>query len=145
MTLASDVAGEGPTIRVHFSKREGPAVRYVSGDDPSAAAAIREVDLQKKYHLSPQQVADRLGISTNRAKALRDHLGIDADPSNMHVFEFGSQRMARFSDTAMRVLAENNNQEAIDAAWAARRNRGRRAAAAIAIHVDLPAARRRRE
>lgn len=144
MTLASDVAGEGPTIRVHFSKREGPAVRYVSGDDPSAAAAIREVDLQKKYHWSPQEVADRLGISTNRAKALRDYLGIDADPNNMHVFEFGSQRMARFSDTAMRLLEENNTQETIDAAWAARRNRVGRGAAAIAIPVVLPAARRQR-
>lgn len=138
MTLASNVAGEGPTIRVHFSKREGPAVRYVSGDDPGAAAAIREVDLQKKYHWSPQQVAERLGISTNRAKALRDYLGIDAEPSNMHVFEFGSQRLARFSDNAMKLLEANNNPKTIDAAWAARSHRGRRKPAVAPVRVVLP-------
>jgi hypothetical protein len=65
MTLATNVVGEGPTVKVRIVKnQDAPAIRYVSGDDPAAAAAIREVDLQKKYHLSPQVVADKLGLST---------------------------------------------------------------------------------
>lgn len=61
--------GEGPTIKVQITKRrKGRAVSFRRC--PEAAAAIREVDLQKKYHLSPQQLVAQLGLSTNRCKAL---------------------------------------------------------------------------
>jgi hypothetical protein len=120
MTLASDVSGDGPTIKVRITKKEGAPVRYVSGDDPEAAAAIREVDLQKKYHISPQQLAAQLGISTGRCKALRALLEIDADPANVMVFEFGSQKHPRYSDNALRKLKENNTSDIVDLAWKAR-------------------------
>jgi hypothetical protein len=86
IALAINITGEGPTLRVHFSKREGAPVRYVSGDDPEAAGAIREVDLQKKYHLSPTALAERLGLSPNKCKALREMLRLDNDQSNMMIF-----------------------------------------------------------
>jgi hypothetical protein len=120
IALASNITGEGPTLRVHFSKREGAPVRYVSGDDPEAAGAIREVDLQKKYHLSPTALSERLGLSPNKCKALREMLGLDNDQSNMMIFEFGSQKHARFSDNALRILQENNQPEIVEAAWQAR-------------------------
>lgn len=121
MTLATSVAGEGPTVKVRIVKNtDAPAIRYVSGDDPAAAAAIREVDLQKKYHLSPQVVADKLSLSTNRAKALRDFLKIDEDSANVMVFEFGSQKHARYSDNAMRTLKDANTPEFVEQAWQAR-------------------------
>src|SRR5699024_8216339 len=51
LILATSVDGDGPTYRVRITKaQDAPAVRYASGDDPEGAAAIREVDLQKKYH-----------------------------------------------------------------------------------------------
>ncbi|CAG2154694.1 hypothetical protein [Cupriavidus numazuensis] len=122
MTLASNVAGEGPTVKVRFTKKEGAPVRFVSGDDPAAAAAIREVDLQKKYYLSPQSLAERLKLTAPKCKALRDHLNVDADPANVMVFEFGSQRHPRYSDNALRILHEANTAENVDIAW---RNRPR--------------------
>ncbi|MBJ9673388.1 hypothetical protein [Burkholderia gladioli] len=120
MTLASDVSGEGPTIKVRITKKEGPPIRYISGDDPEAAAAIREVDLQKKYYISPKQLAIQLGLSTNRCKALRTHLNIDSNASNVMVFEFGSQKHPRYSDNALRILKESNTPEIVDLAWRAR-------------------------
>jgi len=117
MTLASDVSGDGPTIKVRITKKEGMAVRYVSGDDPESAAAIREVDLQKKYHLSPQQLAEKLKMSTNRCKALRDYLSVDSNPANVMVFEFGSQKHPRYSDNALRFLVENSSPELVEKAW----------------------------
>jgi hypothetical protein len=125
VALSSNVTGEGPTLRVHFSKKEGAPVRYVSGDDPEAAGAIREVDLQKKYHLSPSVLAERVGLTASKCKALREMLHVDEDQSNMMVFEFGSQKHARFSDNALRILQENNQPEAVAAAWQARARRGR--------------------
>ena len=49
-TITAAIDGEGPTITVHFSKKQGAAVRYVGGDDPEGAAAVREVDLLRKFH-----------------------------------------------------------------------------------------------
>lgn len=117
MTLASYVTGEGPTIKVRITKKEGAPIRYVSGDDPEAAAAIREVDLRKKYHISPQQLADHLGLSTNRCKALRDFLDIDSTPANVMIFEFGSQKHPRYSENALRILRESNTTDIIEKAW----------------------------
>ncbi|MFU3591710.1 hypothetical protein ACX2DF_07755 [Pseudomonas aeruginosa] len=104
MTLATNVEGEGPTIRVRITRAaDAPAVRFVSGDDPEGAAAIREVDLQKKYHWSPSALAEKLGLTINKAKAVRDFLHIDEDPANVMVFEFGSQKHPRYSDNALRA------------------------------------------
>ncbi|WMI98147.1 hypothetical protein RBU55_21605 [Pseudomonas chlororaphis subsp. aurantiaca] len=123
IALASNITGEGPTLRVHFSRKDGAPVRYVSGDDPEAAGAIREVDLQKKYHLSPTALAEKLGLSLSKCKALREMLGIDGDQANMMTFEFGSQKHPRFSDNALRILQEQNRPEVVEAAWQIRANR----------------------
>ncbi|MBT9569416.1 MAG: hypothetical protein IV085_14095 [Thiobacillus sp.] len=127
MTLATDVSGEGPTIRVRITKAEdAPAVRYVTGDDPQSAAAIREVDLQRKYHLSPKELADKLNLTTAKAKAVRDHLRIDEDQANVMIFEFGSQKHPRYSDNAFRTMKEAIKPELIELAWQQRAGRGSR-------------------
>nr|WP_253298764.1 hypothetical protein [Pseudomonas aeruginosa] len=121
MTLATNVEGEGPTIRVRITRAaDAPAVRFVSGDDPEGAAAIREVDLQKKYHWSPSALAEKLGLTINKAKAVRDFLHIDEDPANVMVFEFGSQKHPRYSDNALRALREAITPELVEEAWRAR-------------------------
>lgn len=118
MTLATNVEGEGPTVRVRITKSvDAPAIRYISGDDPEGAAAIREVDLQRKYHWSPSALADKLALSAGKAKALRDFLRIDEDQANVMVFEFGSQKHPRYSDNALRILREANTPELVEKAW----------------------------
>lgn len=125
MTLATNVEGEGPTIRVRITRSgDAPAVRFVSGDDPEGAAAIREVDLQKKYHWSPSALAEKLGLTINKAKAVRDFLRTDENPANVMVFEFGSQKHPRYSDNALRELREAISSELVEQAWR-ERPRGR--------------------
>lgn len=46
--VATTVDGEGLTITVHFTKKDGAPVRYAA-DDSTPAAAIRQIDLQNKY------------------------------------------------------------------------------------------------
>jgi hypothetical protein len=68
---------------------------------------VRLVDLERKYHISPQQLADHLGLSTAKAAALRRHLGVaDADDRYCHVFDFGSQKPRRYSDNALRDMKQ---------------------------------------
>lgn len=82
---------------------------------------MREVDLQKKYYLSAQALASRLKLTPPKAKALRDHLGIDSDETCRHVFVFGSQKIPRYSDNAFNTMCDYLNAQSIDAIWAARK------------------------
>jgi hypothetical protein len=110
--------GEGPTVKVRFTKREGAPVHFVPADDPSDSAAVREIDLQRKYHLPPFELADRLGLSRPRATALRRHLGIDEDEACRHVFTFGSQKHPRYSDNALRRMQEALTIVDMEQVWA---------------------------
>lgn len=105
-TISTNLIGEGVTLKVHFSKKDGAPVRYVGGDDPNAAAAIREIDLRKKYHWSASKLAEAAGLTSPRAKAMRWRLGIDEDEKCMHVFEFGKSKFPQFSDNALTAIRD---------------------------------------
>ena len=76
------------------------------GDDPADAAAVREIDLQKRFHMSATRLAELLKLTLPKSHALRQHLGIDKDKDCMHVFKFGSSKHPRFSDTALKRMRE---------------------------------------
>ena len=91
-------------------------VQFVS-DSSTPAAAVREVDLQCKYHRPAKKLADSVGLTTARSAALRRHLGIDADPGCRHEFVFGSQRISRFSDNAFKRMRDAEDAVDMDAIW----------------------------
>lgn len=105
-TVGTNTEGEGVNLVVHFTKKQGAAVHYVGGDDPAASAAVREVDLRKKFHMQRTELAEKIGLSAPKTKVLRAHLGIDEDATCCHVFEFGSQKIPCFSDNALRRMKE---------------------------------------
>jgi hypothetical protein len=105
--LTTAVGGAGIDITVRISKKEGAPVRYIGADDPTAAAAVREVDLQRKYHLSRSDLSRLCGISPTAAKRLREKLGIDERPDCCHVFEHGQSRFPSFSDKALKAMRES--------------------------------------
>jgi hypothetical protein len=109
--------GEGPTVKVHFTKRSGAPVHFVAADDPRASAAVREVDLQRKYHMSAFDLADKLGLTRPKATALRRYLDIDNDPDCLHVFAFGSQKHPRYSDNALRRMQKALETVDMDLVW----------------------------
>jgi hypothetical protein len=100
ITVSTTISGDGVTLKVHFSKKEGAPVRYIGGDDPTEAAAVREVDLRKKFHMRASDLALALKLTEPKSKALRWHLRIDDDNNCCHVFEFGKSTFPCFSDNA---------------------------------------------
>lgn len=119
--------GDGLAVIVKISKSEGAPVRLISADDPSSAAAIREVDLERRFRHSSTALATQLELSIQKAAALKWHTKIDADMQCMHEFVFGSQHHKRYSDTAIeRLRAALKKEDIADVhrAWLARpRNR----------------------
>jgi hypothetical protein len=125
--LGAAIEGEGPTLTVHFTKKTGVPVSYIPADDPREAAAVRQVDLQRKYHMSPKQLADRLGLTPPRAVALRRELEIDDDDNCIHEFVFGTQRHKRYSDNALTYMKEALETVDMDEVWKRQRPRRRSA------------------
>lgn len=105
-TVGTTTEGEGVNLVVQFTKKQGAPVHHVGGDDPAAAAAVREIDLRKKFHMQRTELAAKIGLSAPKAKVLRGHLGIDHDASCCQVFEFGTQKIPCFSDNALRRMKE---------------------------------------
>jgi hypothetical protein len=126
-TIGATIEGGGVEIKVKISKREGVPVQFVPADDPRDVAAVREVDLQRKYYLSARELAGRVGLTQPRALALRRHLGIDHDEDDAHIFVFDSQRITRFSDNALRKMRDALEQVDMQEVW--REHRPRRHAA----------------
>ena len=104
--LGTEVAGDGISVTVRFSKREGMPVRLVCADDEIEAAAIREVDLQRKYHWTKPKLAERFNLTLPRCLALRRYLDIEDDESCRHDFVFGSVTHRQYSDNAYMRIKE---------------------------------------
>jgi hypothetical protein len=102
--LRSHFDGEGQKIVVRISKNEGAPIRIIAADDPTDAAAVREIDLQRRFRYSPTKLAELLGLTTYKAAVLKRHLSIDQDPQCTHEFVFGSQKHKQYSDTAVQKL-----------------------------------------
>jgi hypothetical protein len=119
-TVGTRTDGERVNLVVHFTKKEGAPVRYIGGDDPANAAAVRELDLQKKFYLGASELATKIGLTQPKAKVLRVHLGIDEDVSCRHVFEFESTKHPCFSDNAFRRMREALDNLDIEEIWRAR-------------------------
>jgi hypothetical protein len=123
--IATSVDGAGVTVKVHFTKTQGAPIRYVA-DLSVPAAAIREVDLQRKYHRSAADLASAVGLTGPRSLALRRHLGIDSDESYYHDFVFGAQRHRCYSDNAYTIMRESVKSVDMATVWEAHRPRSGR-------------------
>ena len=101
-SIRTDMTGAGATVSVRFTKNtsEGAPVRFIAADDPTQAAAVREVDLQKRFYRSATKLAEKLKVTTPKSHALRQRLKIDDDAQCRHVFAFGRSKHPMFSDNA---------------------------------------------
>jgi hypothetical protein len=125
-SLGTSVEGTGVTITVRFSKREGAPVRFIPADDPREAAAVRQVDLQRKYQHSASDLARLTNLTLPRSRTLRLELGIDGDDDLQHVFVFDSQRITRYSEAALqKMLDALNGGIDMNDVWARHRPRRR--------------------
>lgn len=119
--VSSATSGDGLTVEVRFVKRDGLPVTFTteSGED---VAAIRKVDLEKKFHVGPYDLADKAGIDRTRAVGLRRHLGLDDDDDHYsHTFRFGSQSHRRYSDNALTAMRDAKKTVDIEKVWRAHR------------------------
>lgn len=119
--ITSTTTGGGLTVEVRFVKKDGLPVTFTNEPD-AEVAAIREVDLEKKFHMGAYDLADKAGVDRTRAVALRRHLGLDNDDDHhSHVFKFGSQKLRRYSDNALTAMRTAKAEVDLERVWQSHR------------------------
>lgn len=117
---AAITGGAGPEVQVRFVKKDGLPVSIVPAGAGAGVdvAAIREVDLQKKFHWSSNELAEKFDQTHPRLVALRRHLNLDDDPNMAHTFKFGSSSHIRYSDNAYAAIRDALEKLDMNAIWA---------------------------
>lgn len=138
-TVGSVSGGSGLSVEVRFVKKGGLPVTYTAGDPGVEPAAIRMVDLEKKFYMGAHDLADRSGVSRNKATALRRHLGLDkSDDHFSHRFELGSQKLVRYSDNALRAMTDAKATVNLDKVWRAHRPVAYNQRGTVLVSCDQP-------
>lgn len=113
--------GNGPTLTLRFSKKQGIEIRQVEGNDPDASAVgvvyERELD---KYNLSTTQMSKHLDITMPRFLALSRYLQLEDDPECYRLIKVGNSSFKRFSRAALlraREAKETLSSEEWDRIW----------------------------
>lgn len=107
--LGIDTTGDGVGVQVRFVKTGGAPVRLV-GSEEVTAGAVRQVDLQKKFHWTKTQLAEKFKLDSGRCRALRWYLGVEDDEDCRHDFVFGSQVHRQYSDNAYTRMRDGQSE-----------------------------------
>ncbi len=119
--LGTETSGAGIEVTVHFTKKLGAPVKFVPADDVGEAAAVRQIDLRNKYHISPTELARNVGLSIPKAAFLRTHLKIDEDTNLRYAFEHGAAKFPYFSEGAVEKMKQAKADLDVEALWKERK------------------------
>jgi len=119
---------DGPTLSLRLTKNEGTPIRLLKeGEGTGAVVAVRRVNELGFYSLGAAQLAEKVGLTQPKSRAVVDHLGLRGDPHCFAEIRIGSVRYARYSPQAIRKMKDALAIDSIDDIWAAYRARQRRA------------------
>jgi hypothetical protein len=90
--------GQGPSIDLRITKKEGTPVSLVPEGTPGASVvAVRRVDELGFYNLGANKVAEKVGLTSYQTLAVINHLGLQGDESCFKLIQIDSQRHKRYS------------------------------------------------
>ena len=100
VTFVTD--GSGPNVSLRISKNDGVPVTIVPEGTPgSSVVAVRRVDELGYYNLGRDDLARKVGLTTNKNSAAIRVLGLKADPDCYKEFKIGAVRHQRYSQEAI--------------------------------------------
>lgn len=120
--------GQGPSISLRLSKKEGIPIQLVQEGTPGAAVvAVKRVNELDFYSLGAKQLAQKVGLNLSKTLAVVDYLHIRQEPDCYKEFKIGAQTYKRYSPRALEIIKENIPALDMKGIWAEYRARhGRR-------------------
>ena len=117
INIAADV--DGPSISLRLTKNEGTPVQLLKeGEGTEAVVAVRRVNELDFYSLGAKDLAEKVGLTLPKSRAVVDHLGLREDPEFFKEIRIGSMRHARYSSKAIKKMKDALKTESIDDIWA---------------------------
>lgn len=94
--------GEGPSLDLRITKKEGIPVALVKEGTPGASVvAIKRVNELDFYNLGATAVAANVGLSVPQVLAVVEHLGLQNDEACFKTLQIGSQFHKRYSQNVL--------------------------------------------
>ena len=119
---------DGPTFSLRLTKNEGTPVQLLKeGEGSGAVLAVRRVNELDFYSLGAAQVAERVGLTQPKSRAVVDHLGLREDTDYFKEIKIGSVTHARYSPKAVQKIKNALTAESIDDIWTVYRAKQRAA------------------
>lgn len=110
--------GNGPTLSLRFTKKEGVPVHIVPEGTPGASVvAIKRVDELGFYNLGHSQLAEHVGLSGPMVTALTRAVGIQSDTDCFKEVAIGRTKFKRYSQKAVQRLKEAKQSMDLDQVW----------------------------
>jgi hypothetical protein len=124
--LSFTTAGDGPTLTLRITQKQGTAVHLVGeGDETAAVIGVKSVDSTGYYSMGFTDLFNKLSddIGRNKLSALLWHMKISEDARYSRVFRFGKSAHPRYAPEVISRLREALKTTDMDAVWAAFRKR----------------------
>ena len=116
---------DGPSISLRLTKNEGTPVRLLNeGEGAGAVMALRKVNELGYYSLGAKQLAEKVGLTPPKCRAVIDHLGLREDADCFKEFRIGKSTHGRYAPAAIGRINAAVEAEPIERIWA--RDRARR-------------------
>ena len=115
---------DGPTISLRLTKNEGTPVRLVDArGDETVVVGVRKVNELDFYSLGAIQLAQKVGLTPPKSRAVVDHLGIRDDREFFKEIRIGQAKYARYSPKAIKAITGALDAESVDAIWTSYRQK----------------------
>ncbi len=103
--LQTGSSGEGPSLSIRLTKRDGDAVHLVPEGTPGATVvAVKRVNELDYYSLGLRDLAGKVGMTPPKALALVIHLGLQDSEDFFKEIVIGKSRHKRYSAKALDAL-----------------------------------------
>jgi len=111
--------GEGPTLSLRLTKKEGlPVTLLKEGEGSGAAVALKRVNELDFYSLGAKQLAEKVGLTGPKSRALVDRLGLRDDEDFFKEFQISGVTHARYSPKAVKTMQDTLEEITIEEVWA---------------------------
>jgi len=120
--------GAGPGLSLRLSKKEGIPIHLVAEGTPDASVvAVKRVDELGFYNLGAKQLAQKLKLTTPKAIAVVDYLGLRAEPECYKQIKIGKSLFKRYSQKALDAIRKALKEKTADQIWALRKSSAKEA------------------
>lgn len=110
--------GEGPSLSIRITKKEGIPVYLVPEGTPGASVvAVKRVDELGFYNLSFTNLASSLGLTSNKTTALIWYLDLKGDPKYHKQITMGKSKFERYSHKAIEAIKKALEKASVKEYW----------------------------